>query len=476
MMANAARDPFFLAAMAAEAAAWPEKRAEIEAKCLRCHAPMAHEEIARHGGTIGADLLRIDTRWAALARDGASCTVCHRIRPDELGTPASFNGGWRINDADEIYGPHEDVFGLPMHNVTGFWPVHGAHVLKSELCATCHTLFVDTESGHVLPEQTPFLEWRNSSFAPERTCQGCHLPQESETGAPITTRIAREPTGADFEMIEPRRPFGRHLLVGGNTLLPAILRDHAEELRVAAPAEAFDAVIAAARTQLQERTARLEIGGIVKGAEFTVRVRNLAGHKLPTAHPSRRLWLHVRVRAARTGAVLFESGAFDERGRILGPDSAPLPGEAAGGPVLPHVREVTAPEQVPVYEAVLRGADGEPTFLALQSAGFLKDNRLLPDGWRADGPDAVHTAPVGVGGDEDFTGGGDAVIYMVTVPESARGEYVIEARLLYQVLAPRFAAELFRTDHEAVAAFRRMYEAADPRPEVVASATLRVTR
>jgi hypothetical protein len=214
----------------------------------------------------------------------------------------------------------------------------------------------------------------------------------------------------------------------------------------------------------------------MKGAEFTVLVRNLAGHKLPTAHPSRRVWLHVRMVEARTGRVFFESGAHDERGRILGADGAPLPSEAAGGPIRPHVREVQSADDVPIWQSVMKDGAGKPVFLALQAEGYLKDNRLLPRGWKADGPDAASTAPVGVADDADFEAGGDAVIYPVIVPETARGEYRIEVRLLYQVLSPRFAAELFETDAPEVAAFRRMYEAADPRPEVLAATVLRVTR
>ena len=43
----------------------------------------------------------------------------------------------------------------------------------------------------------------------------------------------------DFGFARPRSPFGRHVLVGGNTLVPAILRDNAAELGVTAPPEAF---------------------------------------------------------------------------------------------------------------------------------------------------------------------------------------------------------------------------------------------
>lgn len=483
MMANASRDPFFRAALAAEQAASPDRAAELEAKCLRCHAPMASEEIRQAGGEVGMDLFLLDTPWRRLADDGAACALCHQIQPDGLGTPASYDGGFVIEPYREIFGPHEDPFGLPMGQVVRFWPTEGKHVMRSALCATCHTLFAGGADGHVVPEQMPYLEWRNSDFSDEggpnpsaRTCQDCHLPKTSEGGGAIRTRIARDGDGVDFPQIGEREPFGRHLFVGGNTLLPAILRDHAEELGVAASRGALDETIAAARGQLRERTARLRITDVLHGSEFRVVVENLAGHKLPTGHPSRRVFLRVRIRDGRTGRVLFASGEFDARGRIVGADGAPLPFERRGGPVEPHRDVVAAPGEVAIWEAVFRDPSGAPVFLVTRAAGFGKDNRILPRGYRADGPDTEHTRPEGVGADDaDFRGGSDAVACRVELPDEAAARYVVEADLFFQALAPRFAEELLAADAPPVHAFRRMLEAADPRPELVASARLTVT-
>ena len=72
------------------------------------------------------------------------------------------------------------------------------------------------------------------------------------------------------------------------------------------------------------------------------------------------------------------------------------------------------------------------------------------------------------------TGGSDGVLYRVPLPDEA-AQYRIEAELLFQALAPRFAEELFAADAPGVRAFRPMYEAADARPERVAGALLNVT-
>ncbi len=468
MMANAARDPFFLAAVEAEIAAQPERRQEIEAKCLRCHAPMASEEMRKGGhGAPGLDLFLIDTAWSELARDGVSCTLCHQVQPGNLGKPESFSGGFRVGDEKQIYGPHADPLTLPMRRSTGFLPTESAHILKSKHCATCHTLFLGE-----FPEQTPYLEWKRSSFAPKTTCQTCHVPQADADGARLSSRLATAgASGGDVLDIEPRSPVGRHLLVGGNTLVPALLRDH-KELGAVAPPEAFDATIAAVRKQLSERTARLEILDVLDGWEFRVKVTNLCGHKFPTAHPSRRVFLRVRIKSA-AGKVLFQSGAFDARGRLLGTDQKPLPFEAAGGPLAPHRDMITRAEQVAVWEAVMKDKAGRPTIRALQAVGYLKDNRLLPSGLKLTDGDIL--SPVGIGADEDFVGGSDSVIVQVPVPDEVR-TYVIEAELYYQTLSPRFAAELFTVDHPRVKTFRRLYESADVKPVLVAKARFAVAR
>jgi hypothetical protein len=326
MMANSARDPLWRAVVSAEAAATPSQRAHIEEACMRCHAPMASGELDLHGEAYGEQelhlgLLREEGKLSQLALDGVSCTVCHQIQPDALGEPESYSGGWTVKPGKTIFGPHMAPFTNPMRRFSGYTAVRGKQILDAGLCGSCHTLFTeafDAEgklTGKRLPEQTPFLEWRNSHFGPDgaaRTCQSCHVPTHDVDGAETETRIARNPGGRDFP-IPPRSPFGRHVFVGANTLVPAILRDNAEELGVQASREAFDATIALAREQLQERTARLTVESAEREADalkIVLRVRNLAGHKLPTAHPTRRVWLRVQARDA-AGNVLFASGVSE---------------------------------------------------------------------------------------------------------------------------------------------------------------------
>jgi hypothetical protein len=79
---------------------------------------------------------------------------------------------------------------------------------------------------------------------------------------------------------------------------------------------------------LSDSTARVTVEGAargVNGISFEVLVENLAGHKLPTAYPSRRAWLHVTVRDA-SGRAVFESGAVRPDGSIVGNDADADPG------------------------------------------------------------------------------------------------------------------------------------------------------
>jgi len=485
MMANAARDPIWRAVVSAEVMATPSRQAEIEETCLACHAPMA-QRMGLEPGASGSlmSVIQSDSSLGRLARDGVSCSVCHGMSPEGLGSEESFSAGFALDAERRLYGPHADPFDMPMRRHTGFTPTQGRHITESALCGSCHTLETPTfaaDGSHDdsrFLEQAPYLEWRNSSYSDERSpvgeraasCQDCHVPTLDERGAPTRTRIARNPMGRDFPPIQERSPFGRHVVVGGNTLGLSLLRDHADVLDVAAPREAFDAAIAATRLQLETRSARVTLLEPSRDGErlaFSVQVENLTGHKLPTAHPTRRAWLRVLVRDAR-GAVVFASGVTDARGRILGAAGEALLSERAGGPIEPHRDVIRSADEVAVFEAVMADADGAPTFTLMRGASWWRDDRLLPHGWDAGHAEASRTAPVGVDSDESFLPGSDRVHF--DVPASVEGPLTLEASLVYQSLSARWVDELMRWDTPEIEALRSMLETADRTPEVLGTA------
>ena len=80
------------------------------------------------------------------------------------------------------YGPYDVTpgAGVSMRSATQFTPTKATHIQSAELCASCHTLFTHSlgPDGKVtgeLPEQVPYLEWRHSRYANEKSCQDCHM-------------------------------------------------------------------------------------------------------------------------------------------------------------------------------------------------------------------------------------------------------------------------------------------------------------
>jgi len=459
MMANSFRDPYFRAQLQKETAAAGEAVQEL---CLRCHTPMVHHEAILNGKAPPRLSVAVDDEDAA-ADDGVSCTVCHMISPEGLGTVGSFSGRPKFNEDRSIFGPFEDVETRPMRAQVNYTPMKGEHIQSSALCATCHTLLTD-HHGSLFPEQTPYLEWRNSEFNNERegadpqktrTCQQCHMPEQAKT------RIARSPNGFDFRIPE-REGYRSHAFVGGNAFMLDILREHRSDLYLEAEDEQLLAMAAATRAQLANKTARLTISqptqedGVLA---FEVAVTNLTGHKFPTGYPARRAWLKVEVLVA--GKVVFASGAVDEQGRIVG-----VKDELR----VPHVQTITKPSDVVIYEMIANGPDGQPTTYLTKMAERRKDTRLLPRGFDMRGPHVADIAPVGVAGDEDFQAGGDRVACRIQLPAGAGEDWQVRATLCYQSVPPVWVDALREVKAEEAVRFVGYYDAAKKMPELVAEA------
>jgi hypothetical protein len=440
MMAHSSRDPYWQGAVRREAIDHPEHAAAIEDECSICHMPMTTYP-ARAAGGLGAVFTHLPSgRRAAdpLAADGVSCTVCHQITNERLGSPESFTGGYVLNVASAagpqpMFGPFQVDDGRTqlMRSATGLTPTESVHVRRSELCATCHTLFTTALDGDGraigrLPEQVPFLEWQHSAYNDERSCQDCHMPPVAEA-TPIASVLG-----------EPREGLNRHTFLGGNFFMLRILNRYRNDLGVTAPSHEVEAAAMATERQLQTDTATVRIADSRRAgssATFTVVVENLTGHKLPTGYPSRRAWLHVTARDA-TGQVLFESGAVAATGAIVGNanDEDPVRYE-------PHYEDIQSADQVQIYESVMVDVKGTPTTGLLQGVRYVKDNRLLPRGFDK----STASADVAVQGDAttdaDFLSGGDRVRYAIDVSK-AQGPIRVDAELRFQTISFRWARNL----------------------------------
>lgn len=443
MMANAARDPYWQAAVRRETLVHPTASAAIENECSACHMPMMRLQANAEGhqGEVFSNLpLSHGDEFAA---DGVSCSVCHQITEEGLGERSSFTAGFDLDTTTpegerHVFGPYEVDPGRSklMRSASRFLPAEGEHIQSSELCATCHTLITHTldEGGEVLgefPEQVPYLEWKHSAFAGVRSCQSCHMPViEGEMAISSVLGV-------------PREAVSRHVFRGGNILMPRILNSHRQELAVTALPQELQTTVQQTEENLQNAAATVSLvsAGVEKGVlRMEVVITNLAGHKLPSAYPSRRTWIHFTVWDA-VGKIVFESGGLNPDGSIRGNAN-----DVDGARFEPHHLEIDHPEQVQIYEAVMGDPDGEVTTVLLSAMTYLKDNRLLPDGFdkaTAGGEVAVHG---GAADDQDFVGGRDRVRYAVDV-SAAEGPFIVDVELVYQPVGYRWAHNL--GDHEA---------------------------
>jgi hypothetical protein len=451
MMANSARDPYWQASVRREVMDHPGARSAIEDECSICHMPMS-TFAARARGAQGEVFTHLPVgRGAApdsaLAADGVSCAICHQIRPDRLGTPESFTGGYVIDTSQRdgaraIFGPFAVDPGRTtlMRSATGFVPTEATHLRASETCATCHTLYTTArgatgQSIGRLPEQMPFLEWRHSAPRTRQTCQDCHMP------------VVPEPVGIAGVLAQPRDGVRRHTFRGGNFFMLRLLNRFRDELGVAATPQEMEQAIARTVEHLQSSTARVAVSQANRSSgrlTFEIVVQNLTGHKLPTAYPSRRVWLHVRVLDG-AGRAVFESGAIDPQGRIAGNEN-----DTDARRFEPHHMRIGRPDEVQIYESMMVGTTGGLTTGLLTGVRYVKDNRLLPDGFDKGTAPADIAVAGEASSDPDFHAGSDRVQYAVDLGGAA-GPFRVDVQLLFQPIAFRWADNL------------RAYDAPEPR-------------
>ncbi len=260
MMGLSGRDPIFLAQLESETVLHPELSAQIEDKCLSCHAPMAQRQWQHDQG---ADALfskevalslsgSAHGKYGALARDGVSCVVCHQMSPEGLGDASTYTGKFKLLEKpNQIFGPYEKAATLPMEQAMGLTPKFGPHISDSKLCASCHTIKLPSLdvgrkysarelsdmtaalTANAFHEQTTYFEWKNSRYSTEsadnkatqRSCQDCHTPRtykgqplhfrtaniEDDTFPPVDARAPNEQI-----RLELRDKYSRHALHGIN--------------------------------------------------------------------------------------------------------------------------------------------------------------------------------------------------------------------------------------------------------------------
>ncbi len=387
MMAQAMRDPLFLAALAVA-----EQDASSSGDlCLRCHTPFGWLS-GRSNPTDGGQLIALD-------RDGVSCDFCHRmldpiyqpgVSPSQdqailaslADVPMSYANGQYVVDPElrrrgpfsDPASPHPFLYS-PFHRSSAF-------------CGTCHDVsnpafgrtgpadyalgpldqdadVVDSEL--LFPVERTYSEWEHSAFpsgvyAPEfagnlgsgvvASCQDCHMRDAQGRGC-------NDPAAP----IRPDIPL--HDMTGGNSWMPPLINQ-------LFPGEVDPAALGSASgraVSLLQKAALLECTVTAEADSYraTVTITNRSGHKLPTGYPEgRRMWLNVAAYDA-SDQLVYESGAYD-----------PLTG------ILTH------DEHLAIYEAelgispALAGAIGENaggSFHFVLNDSVYRDTRIPPYGF-----------------------------------------------------------------------------------------------
>ena len=265
-MGLAGRDPIFFAQLESEEKFHPEHARLIQDTCLQCHGIMGQRqyaldtEMSPNCGQFQRSIANAvpypsgnptaaNASYAALARDGISCTTCHHV---VLGTDAekyrglpanrcvaqkqisfnppgthsgftlTFTGNFFVGPPNELYGPFENPRSKLMENSLDIKPIHNSTTLmSSEMCGSCHTIHLPvldnpqpgatgTPNDPLKPfpkiyEQATYPEWVFSAYRTgesdgqplplgpgklAKSCQGCHMSDHDGKGKAYSSKIA----------------------------------------------------------------------------------------------------------------------------------------------------------------------------------------------------------------------------------------------------------------------------------------------
>ncbi|MBC7912461.1 MAG: hypothetical protein H7Y30_18285, partial [Pyrinomonadaceae bacterium] len=503
MMGLAGRDPIFHAQLESEKALYPSQSEFFDNTCYRCHGVMGQRQIELdkkqpfEHGMVYALPDEPDGKYGSLARDGVSCLACHQMSKEGLGQPQTFTGQFKLEPFNVVNGPYEEVATLPMKNALGITPQYGEHLKSSALCGSCHTVILpifDSKGKPVLDkkkqpktfhEQTTYPEWQNSIYQNEKepinkqavkTCQDCHM-QTTFQNRQLIFRIANiednnypyaDHRAPDKDItLRVRDKFSRHTLIGINQFGTMMFQQYPDILGIRTADYMYaDGVLGLLTAQsasyklAREETAKIEVTALNRtdtNLEATVHVENLAGHSLPSGVAFRRAFLTFEVLDA-AGEVIWASGRTNSVGALVrGTSDEVLPTEFFYDPQTrrqifqPHHEMITDESQAQIYEELMADTSGKITtsFVALDK--HIKSNRLLPKGWRPDGPFAEFTSPHGEAEhDPEYvtknpagSPGSDTIIYRIPLNEKTRGAKSVRAVLYYQAIPPYYLKERF---------------------------------
>ena len=405
MMANAARDPVFFAALAIA----NQDKPGVGTYCLRCHSPTAF--VSGHATPPdGSAFDKIDNQ-------GVGCETCHRAT-QSIGADAPYilsNAQLVYTENTSKHGPYEDTLS----------PAHGSVVEQSlssaHFCGQCHQVTnpdvhlrdaTGKDTGLEFPLDTTYEEWKSSDFGKpgQKTCQDCHMPRKA--GMQPVTKLFDSPLHPD-----PRE----HGFVGGNHWgIRAVMA--ANPARATTFAKPFAQALQSTLDNLASGV-KLTLSGapkiITPGGTFQVKVKveNLTGHKFPTGYAeTRRAWIGVTLVAADLKETPLAGGYDLATGKIQ---------------AIPAIH---------VYHAEHGAWDGTKGVAELHLAlhdMIISDTRIPPAGFKA----SATTTPTSEIDFSDGNGGyksSDEVTLDLTWPGDAAGQVTLSARLYYQSMTKEY--------------------------------------
>ncbi len=466
MMANAARDPIFWAALDVANADGEEMGfAGVGEFCLRCHTPKGWTEDRASadlsatppdppglgdadGCLLGPSPFRIGDPDSDFS--GLTCHFCHRMMVNQTPPAGELpfymeSGKYWIDEEvceSQIPFPFEPCRRGPydydaINDPTPPHPwIQSDYLLDNRICGNCHNVtnpllnLVDANGDDAgvggFPIERTFLEWEQSEFSDDQSpsfanCSSCHMPDATQDPAHASVQALYNRTG--------NMPI--HQLVGGNTWIPQVLKGEYPSLNRDA---SFDATTAWAFDMLQNRSALVEVTTPstvpVEGTlDAEVKITNLSGHKLPTGYgEGRRMWIHV-VAKDGADATFWESGAWSQATGVLTDDPQLKVYEVQQG--------IWDENGMGTCDVVDLG--GNHLFHFVRNNCVALDNRIPPLGFT--GGDNPEIEPVNYTYPEATPGvlvNFDVTQYQIPVPQGTEGPVTVEATLYYQTASKEY--------------------------------------
>lgn len=444
--------------------------------------------------------------------------------PKELAYSLFHNNTGRFESSanNKINGPYE-VMKKPMKHAINVTPEKNEFIQDSQLCGTCHTInlpnigatkdeFPVLNQAETNPafknynhsiEQATFLEWQNSTFASGKnfkSCQDCHMKSSFETldGSikidKLVSQIATIEDNfypdadhglANNELNVPLRPnYKRHTHVGLNAFLLEMFKQFDSILGVSknsymtsASHSGVDLALESMALQAAQDTLDVDVKVLTHSnnqLKAEVTVKNKTGHRFPSGVAFRRSFIEFLVKDG--DKVVWGSGQTNAAGVIVDNNGEPLATE-----FLPnkdsyqkHHQMIKSDKQVQIYEELVQNKDSKFTTSFIHRVHHVKDNRLLPRGWRESSffktqGEVMYqfmqaTDPEHVGNDPDYQDvgsdfkGQDKLVYEITLPEGyADKELTVQATLYFQAVPPYWFKQRFSQAPNGIATQRLFY-------------------